>query len=120
MSAETPPSAAGHFGPERRTDLRLLGGGAVAAGDGGAGDAVLLQRLADRERAGGALDRPARRQDVGDEDDIGADHVAEDHAVGVWVGDVVEANFAAVVLERELVLHLLDLHRRAPLLRELI
>src|SRR5262245_66356167 len=94
------PSAAGHFGPERRTNVRLLGGGAVAAGDGRAGDAVFLRRLADRERAGITVDLPTRRQDVGDEHDIGADHVAEDHAVGVRVGDGVEASLSRYVLAR--------------------
>src|SRR5947209_11672898 len=51
---------------ERRTDVRLLGRGAVAAGDGGAGDVGLAQRLAHRSRRGRAVDLTARRDQVGD------------------------------------------------------
>ena len=44
-------SAARHFHAERRADLGLLGGGAMAARNQRVLDVVLLERLADRERA---------------------------------------------------------------------
>ena len=71
----------------------------MTARDRGVGDAVFLERFADGERTGIALDRSARRQDIRDVHDIGLDHVRYDHAVGVRIRDVVEANLLAIVLE---------------------
>src|SRR5438094_10574034 len=64
-------SAGADLHAERRRHVRLLAGGAVATGDGGALDAVFLERIADRDRAGRAVDlRTARRQQVGGVDDV--------------------------------------------------
>src|SRR5262245_39874317 len=57
-------SAARHLDAERGADLGLLGGVAMAAGDQRIGDAVFLERLADRERALGARHRTTRRDQV--------------------------------------------------------
>src|SRR5882757_4819647 len=108
-------SAACQIHSERRSDLGLLDGRAVAAGDGRAGDGVFLQRRADGERAGVALDRPARRQDIGDPDDIRLGHMAQDHALGMRIDDVVKMDLLAIVFERKIVLHLLNFRHPPPL-----
>src|SRR5262245_37696122 len=55
---------------ERDRDVQLLGRCAVAAGDGGAGDVVLAQRIAHRDSARVATDLTARRDEVSDPYDI--------------------------------------------------
>src|SRR5207247_9270202 len=87
-------SAGADLHAERRRHVRLLAGGAVATGDGGALDAVFLERIADRDRAGRAVDlRTARRQQVGGVDDVLLGDVDQEIAVHVRIRDVVEADF---------------------------
>src|SRR5215510_3108213 len=92
--------AARYLNAERRADLGLLGGGAMAASDQRIGDAVFLERLADRERAFGARHRAAGRDQIGHEHDVVLDHTAKEIAFGMWVLDVVDADLAArIILE---------------------
>ena len=48
---------------------------------------------------------------IADPHQVRADHVADDHAVGVRIGDVVEVDLDRVVLQRHRVLHIDDLRR---------
>ena len=59
----------------------------------GAGDAEFPHRLADRHRRLRTLDRPARRDEIGDIENVALDHVADEHALDVRIGECCRGGF---------------------------
>src|SRR6476659_994244 len=94
---------------QSRLDFRLLRGGGLTPDDRRTGDAYFAQSITDRRRVGRAADRAARRNQVRDPHQVRPDHVADDHAVGMRIWNIVEVDLDRVVLKRHRVLYVDDL-----------
>src|SRR5580704_4314856 len=90
---------------------------AVAARERRATDADLLERCHKGLRILALGGWGARIPQVGDPHDVVLHHMADQHAVHMWIGDVVEPDLGVIILQDHLVLDLLDLNLLRMLLQ---